>query len=60
MKIGLIADTHLPSAGPELSAEIAQALEGVDLILHCGGHIHRVVPGLAGAHCASESGPGHL
>ncbi len=36
MKIGIIADTHLPSAGPELSAEIAQALEGVDLILHCG------------------------
>ena len=28
MKIGLIADTHLPSAGPELSAEIAQAFEG--------------------------------
>ena len=36
MKIGLIADTHLPSAGPELSAEIAQAFEGVDLILHSG------------------------
>ena len=36
MKIGLIADTHLPSAGPELSAQIAQALQGVDLILHCG------------------------
>ena len=36
MKIGIIADTHLPSAGPELSAEIGQALEGVDLILHCG------------------------
>ena len=36
MKIGLIADTHLPSAGPELSAQIAQAFEGVDLILHSG------------------------
>ena len=36
MRIGIIADTHLPSAGPELSKEIARALEGVDLILHCG------------------------
>lgn len=36
MKIGIIADTHIPAAGPELSAEIAQALQGVDLILHCG------------------------
>lgn len=36
MKIGIIADTHIPAATPELSAEIAQALEGIDLILHCG------------------------
>ncbi|MFH1560834.1 MAG: metallophosphoesterase family protein [Chloroflexota bacterium] len=34
MKIGLIADTHVPSA--ELSPKVKQAFEGVDLILHAG------------------------
>ena len=36
MKIGVISDTHIPSAGPEPPAEVAHALEGVDLILHAG------------------------
>ena len=36
MKIGLIADTHIPSAGKELSPKVKQAFEGVDLILHAG------------------------
>jgi putative phosphoesterase len=36
MKIGLIADTHLPSAGKELSPRVAEVFEGVDLILHAG------------------------
>lgn len=36
MKIGLISDTHIPSAGPEPPAQVAQAFEGVDAILHAG------------------------
>ena len=36
MKIGLIADTHLPAAGKELSPKVAEAFKGVDLILHVG------------------------
>ncbi|MBF8267792.1 MAG: YfcE family phosphodiesterase [Dehalococcoidia bacterium] len=36
MKIGLIADTHIPSMGKEPPPQVARAFEGVDLILHCG------------------------
>ena len=36
MKIGVIADTHIPDKFHRLSAHIKSALEGVDLILHCG------------------------
>ncbi len=36
MKIGVIADTHIPSAGRELPPRVAQAFDGVDLILHAG------------------------
>ena len=36
MKIGLIADTHIPSMGAEPPSEVVQAFEGVDLILHAG------------------------
>lgn len=36
MKIGLISDTHIPSAGPEPPQEVLKAFEGVDLILHAG------------------------
>lgn len=44
MKIGLIADTHIPEAGPELPRQVAQALAGVDLILHAGDlHIFAVL-----------------
>lgn len=41
MRIGLISDTHIPSAGPEPPAEVAQAFMGIDLILHAG---HAYVP----------------
>jgi uncharacterized protein len=41
VKIGLISDTHVPSAGPEPPAQVAQAFAGVDLILHAG---HAYVP----------------
>ena len=36
MRIGMISDTHLPEAGPDLMPEIYEALAGVDLIFHAG------------------------
>ena len=36
MRIGLIADTHIPEAGPELPAQVYQVFRDVDLILHAG------------------------
>ena len=36
MKIGLISDTHSAGSGRDLPNRVLQALEGVDLILHCG------------------------
>jgi len=36
MKIGLIADTHIPEAGNALTHHVAEAFKGVDLILHAG------------------------
>ncbi len=36
MRIGLIADTHLPSTIREPWPEVATAFQGVDLILHAG------------------------
>ena len=36
MRFGLISDTHVPEAGPELPEQVARAFEGVDLILHAG------------------------
>lgn len=39
MKIGLIADTHIPEAAKELPPQVARALAGVDIILH-GGDIY--------------------
>lgn len=41
MKIGLISDTHIPEAGPELWPQVYRAFDGVDLILH-GGDIHEL------------------
>jgi putative phosphoesterase len=41
VKIGVISDTHIPSAGPEPPAEVVTAFTGVDLILHAG---HANVP----------------
>ena len=35
-RIGLIGDTHVPEAGPDLPTEAYQALRGCDRILHCG------------------------
>jgi hypothetical protein len=36
MRLGLLADTHIPEAGPDLPVEAYAALEGCDRILHCG------------------------
>ena len=36
MLIGILSDTHIPEAVPELPAGIAQVFRGVDLILHAG------------------------
>ncbi|MQF48446.1 metallophosphoesterase family protein [SAR202 cluster bacterium AC-647-N09_OGT_505m] len=36
MRIGVISDTHNPSAGKEPPQEVARAFEGVELILHAG------------------------
>ncbi len=36
MIIGLISDTHVPEAMPEVPREVEQAFRGVDLILHAG------------------------
>ncbi len=36
MRIGLISDTHIPSAGKQLPDLVAELLWGVDLIIHAG------------------------
>jgi putative phosphoesterase len=36
MKIGLISDTHIPEAMPELPSQVRTVFAGVDLILHAG------------------------
>lgn len=36
MRIGLIADTHIPESFPELPDPVTRALTGVDLIFHAG------------------------
>ena len=36
VRIGLIADTHIPEAAPGLPEEVFQAFRGLDMILHAG------------------------
>lgn len=36
MRIGLLSDTHIPEAAPELPRNMEQVFNGVDLILHAG------------------------
>ncbi|MEE9277708.1 MAG: metallophosphoesterase family protein [Dehalococcoidia bacterium] len=44
MLIGLISDTHIPEAGPELWPQVYERFEGVDLILHAGDiHVLEVI-----------------
>lgn len=44
MLVGLISDTHIPEAGPELWPQAYERLRGVDLILHAGDiHVLEVI-----------------
>ena len=36
MRIGLISDTHIPTAAKELWPQVYDAFRGVDLIMHAG------------------------
>jgi predicted phosphodiesterase len=36
MRIGLITDTHIPTAGPDLWPQVYEALRGVNLIMDAG------------------------
>ena len=36
MKIGLISDTHIPEAMPELPNQVRTVFDDTDLILHAG------------------------
>jgi putative phosphoesterase len=36
MRIGLISDTHIPTAAAQLWPQVYEALRGVDLIMHAG------------------------
>ena len=36
MKIGIISDTHIPEAQPQLWPQVFEAFKGVDCILHAG------------------------
>jgi hypothetical protein len=65
MRIGLISDTHIPEALPELWPQVFEAFRGVDLILHAGDlhelsvldALERVAPVLA-ARGNGEDGSG--
>ena len=48
MRIGLVADTHIPEAGAELPAEVLRSLSACDRILHAGDlHVTSVIDRLA-------------
>ena len=36
MRIGLVSDTHIPEAGPELWPQVYEAFEGCEAIFHAG------------------------
>jgi putative phosphoesterase len=48
MRIGLIADTHIPEACEHLPAAVFEVLRGVDLVMHAGDvYLNRVLDELA-------------
>ena len=66
MRIGLISDTHIPEAMPELPAQVGDAFSGVDLILHAGDlhclavldELERIAPVLAARGNGDDGGGG--
>ena len=51
MKIGLIADSHIPEAMPELPSQVRTVFAGVDLIVHAGDlHCLEVLDWLEAPH----------
>lgn len=52
LRVGLISDTHIPEARPQLWDEVFHALDGVDLVLH-GGDLHE----LSVLHVLAEVAP---
>jgi len=48
MRIGLISDTHIPEACEHLPANVFEALQGVDLVMHAGDvYVNRVLDELS-------------
>lgn len=66
VRIGVIADTHIPARAAVLSPQVLRALEGVNLILHAGDvtdptllkELHLIAPvmAVAGNNDPAESG----
>jgi hypothetical protein len=52
LRVGLISDTHIPEARPELWSEVFDAFADLDLILH-GGDLHE----LSVLHALAELAP---
>jgi putative phosphoesterase len=52
LRVGLVSDTHIPEARPELWPEVFDAFRGLDLILH-GGDLHE----LSVLHALAEVAP---
>ncbi len=60
MRIGVIADTHIPDKFHRLNSRVKETLQGVDYILHCGDvvdtkileELHEIAPveAIAGNH----------
>lgn len=49
IRLGLISDTHIPEARPDLPKDIFRVFEGVDMILHAGDlHVLDVLDWLEG------------
>ena len=40
MKIGVIADTHIPERAEEIPQQILDAFKGVDMIIHAGDFVN--------------------
>lgn len=59
MRIGVVADTHMPRYGSTLPEPLRRGLSGVDLILHAGDFTGPGVPGLLEAIAPLEAVAGN-